>query len=417
MHRPLHGQHSLPDSEGVKTCRARSWHSPSDSAGCLRRGVVRASVAAVLLVSTGCASTSVPAQRTENGPTFNGPTLTWSKVRLPPDVEPVTLSASGPQLLVGGFAAKGTVKPRLLRISPDGSSTQVPLTPRSGYANEARWRSVATDGNKIIAVGGASGGAHSNTRWTVWTGTNAGVREMPQPFETFGGWGAGELFGPALTSAGPAVAGSWEGARSGLDAAIWLLLGNRWVRQSSAGSALESTRELLVGPRSATGAGTGMVLPGSAVHLTDGKVRQSAALWRSKRLNGGWARVDLPDSGATGEAVSAQCNGGSCLVAGYVDGALAMWQLSSQAAARITGVPKVALDPRSPVPAPLVTGSRIIEVVSTGVLNGSSQKWTLSRGPIGHANSSALVGGWVYVIAAPAGGAAVLWRCPLTDLR
>jgi hypothetical protein len=309
----------------------------------------------------------------------------------------------------------------MLRIASDGSIREVPLTPRSGYAFEARWQSIASDGKRILAVGGAPGGAHSNTRWTVWAGTNGGVTEIPQPFDTFGGWGAGDLIGPVLTSAGPVVAGSWQGAKSGLDAAIWLPERARWERQPSVESALESTPELLVGPRSATSAGAGVLLSGSALHLGDGKVRQSAAVWRSQRLGAGWARVDLPDSGARGEAVSAQCTGSSCIVDGYVDNRLALWQLSPLAAVRIRDIPQVAANPGSLIPAPLTSGAVIIEVASDGpdvvVLAGEHHQWTLARGPVGRPAASALAGGWLYVISARAASQATLWRSPVHDLR
>ena len=399
---------------------ARLWRDPQHLAAFFRRAVVPASLVGILLILTGCTSTPGPASRTTAGPEVNGPPLTWSKVLLPPDVRPVTLTASGPGLLVGGFAGSRQVKPWLLRIAPDGSSSEVRLIPHSGYAFDARWQSIASDGDRIIAVGGASGGAHFNTRWTTWAGTNAGGTEIPEPFDTFGGWGAGDVIGPVLTSAGPAIAGSWEGAKAGLDAAIWLPVGGRWVRQSSAGSALESTREVLVGARSATSTGAGILLSGSAVHLSDGKVRQSAAVWRSERVNGGWARVDLPDSGASSEAVSAHCGGPNCILAGYVNGALALWRLSRAAAAPIPDVPHVVSNPGSPIPAPMVAGARIIEVVSAGpdvvVLTGGDHEWTRSKGPAGEATSSALIGGWVYVIAEQAAGSAVLWRCPVKDL-
>jgi hypothetical protein len=153
---------------------------------------------------------------------------------------------------------------------------------------------------------------------------------------------------------------SWEGAKAGLDATIWLPSGDRWVRQPSAGSALQSSSDLLVGSRSVTSDGAGIVLAGSAVHLAAGKVRQSAAVWRSQQANQGWARLDLPDSGATSEAVSATCKGQNCVVAGYVDGAVTLWRLSASGAVRIPEVPLVALNPTSPIPAPLVLGVRTI---------------------------------------------------------
>jgi len=275
--------------------------------------MVSVSLGSILLVSTGC-STSTPGgvSGSETGPKVNGPTLTWSKVVLPRDVEPLTLTASGPQLLVGGRSATGRVKPRLLRIASDGSSREVQLVPRSGYAFEARWRSIASDGNRIIAVGGAPGGAHSNTRWTTWAGTNAGVTEIPQPFDTFGGWGAGDVIGPVLTTAGPVIAGSWAGAS-------WPCGGCH--------------------PR---------LSPGSEMSLRSPRIQVP----RSRR--------------------------------------------------------------------PLVSGAGIIEVVSAGpnvvVLAGGDQHWALSRGPVGRATSSAVAGGWLYVIAEPAVGPGGLWRCPVKDL-
>lgn len=420
IHRLLPQWHSCPDSEDVKTPLVSSGLAPSDPARSSHRQSVLTSLGTILLVLTGCTSTPVPVATNGTGTTSNGPALTWSKVELPRDTEPVTLAADGTELLVGGFAATGQVRPRLLQIAPDGASSVVRLFPHSPYAFQARWRSIATDGRRIFAVGGAAGGAHSNTRWTIWAGTNDGVAEIPQKFDTFGGWGAGDVIGPVLTSAGAAIVGSWEGANAGLDAAIWLAEGHMWVRQPSAGSALESTRELLVGLRSATSAGSGIVLPGSVVHLTGGKVRQSAALWRSERLNAGWARVDLPESGASGEAISAQCPGQNCVLAGEVDGALALWQLSASAVTRIPAFPHVPLNPGSPLPAPLVAGGRIIAVASAArdvvVLTGNDQSWVLSQGPVGRAVSSAIVGGWLYVIAAQAVGSARLWRCPVKDL-
>jgi len=393
----------------------------------LGRRWVPAMVSATLLVSAGCTSTPHPAPNGGSGPTANVRTLPWSKVVLPRGVEPVTLAASGTQLLVGGSTASGRVKPRLLRITPNGSYGEVPLVPHSAYAFEARWRSIVSDGHRVIAVGGAPGGAHSNTRSTTWAGTSAGIIETPQPFDTFGGWGAGDLIGPVLTGSKrrqPVIVGSWQGAKSGLDAAIWLPRGDRWVRQSSAGSALESTRKLLVGPRSATGAGAGILLSGSALHLVDGKALQSAAVWRSELANHGWTRVDLPSSGRTSEAVSASCHVQSCIVAGYVDGAVALWRLSGTGAVRILGVPYAPSNPRSNTQAPLVAGDLIIEVVSGGrnglLLTGGDRLWARFQGPAGEPVSSALVGDWVYVIGREATGLATLWRCPvkaLTDGR
>jgi hypothetical protein len=52
----------------------------------------------------------------------------------------------------------------MLILDSAGTVSEVPLTPHSGYAFEARWQSVASDGTRVIAIGAANGGAHSNSR-------------------------------------------------------------------------------------------------------------------------------------------------------------------------------------------------------------------------------------------------------------
>ena len=93
----------------------------------LRRGLLLTVLVAILLTPAGCAPT----------PPVVGPA--WSRVALPPGVQPVTLTAAGTRLLVGGRAATARVKPRLLLVEPDGSGNEIPLTPHSAYAPEATW--------------------------------------------------------------------------------------------------------------------------------------------------------------------------------------------------------------------------------------------------------------------------------------
>ena len=95
---------------------------------------------------------------------------------------------------------------------------------------------MATDGARVIAIGGANGGAHANVRWTTWAGTAAGVVELPQSFYTFGGWGAGDLVEAVVTPSGDALVGSWGGARAGLDTAVWTFADRTWTRQDPAGT-------------------------------------------------------------------------------------------------------------------------------------------------------------------------------------
>ena len=73
-------------------------------------------------------------------------------------------------------------------------------------------------GGSVVALGAAHGGAHANFRWTIWTGTPAGLVDRPQTFETFGGQEAGSLLAVARDRHGPLIVGTWQGAH-GLDGA------------------------------------------------------------------------------------------------------------------------------------------------------------------------------------------------------
>ena len=120
-------------------------------------------------------------------------------VALPAGAVPEVLAADGDQLLVGVRREAAPQPPGLVRRSPDGAVADVPAQAATGYGRTAYWYSLAADGNRILAIGGDRGGAHGNVRWSVWTGSAAGVAEHVQAFSTFGGWGAGDLIDAVLT--------------------------------------------------------------------------------------------------------------------------------------------------------------------------------------------------------------------------
>ena len=374
---------------------------------------------AVVVTAALGACTSTPStggSTTTTASVSPGPHLAWSAVQLPAGVEPKTLTTMGDRLLVGGLKAGDTPEtpsPVMLILDAGDISQSVPLTPKSPYAPIARWYSVATDGTRIVAIGGANGGAHGNVRWTTWSGTLGGVQELPQNFYTFGGWGAGELVDAVITPGGDALVGSWGGAQAGLDAAIWTFAHPVWTRQDPAGTALESTSTLLVGPRGATRDGAGILVTGSAVHLDDG-VKQTAAVWRSSGVNTRWHRIDLPDSGTHSESVSARCDGASstgCVVAGQVDGRLAVWSLDGDRATRQPGIPALVVGDQDVVPAPVMARSTSVIASPNGataaVLSRSdTTPWAVSAGPAGLPVAAALVGDRLYVATRPAAGAA-----------
>ena len=113
--------------------------------------------AVALLGAAGCTAGSGSGTSTSSGTGRAGPVLSWSVVPLPAGVEPVTLTAMGDRLLAGGLAADTPPAPRMLMLNFAGTASEVPLTPHSGYAFEAWWQSVASDGTRVIAIGAAPG--------------------------------------------------------------------------------------------------------------------------------------------------------------------------------------------------------------------------------------------------------------------
>lgn len=130
---------------------------------CRARGLAFGCAVALLGVA-GCTAGGGSSTSTSSGTGSAGPVLSWSVVPLPTGVQPLTLTAMGDRLLVGGLAAGTPPAPRMLILDSAGTVSEVPLTPHSGYAFEARWQSVASDGTRVIAIGAANGGAHSNSR-------------------------------------------------------------------------------------------------------------------------------------------------------------------------------------------------------------------------------------------------------------
>jgi hypothetical protein len=374
------------------------------------RRTVSTSAALVLgLAAVACTS---PATGVSPSETAAVVTRTWARVELPDRVDPVTLTAYGDGVLVGTRSTGTPPGPGLLLLT-GGRVGRVPVSPASPYGAEARWLAIAREPDgALVAVGGARGGAHANVRWTVWRGRpETGLVELAQSFSVFGGWGAGDQVDVVATQVGPMLLGSWESATTGLDADIWLPDGARWVRQDPAGTALASTPAEMVGPRSATPLGDRALIAGSVLHLGDG-ARQSPAVWRSTRGNEGWSRLDLPDRGTSGEAVSATCRGTECTVAGWVDGRLALWHLGTEPQ-RLTGVPDVAVPSASHIPPPVLTREGVLLLVSAGgrgrLLELGSGGWRSEPGPVGTVERFVGANGTLYATTREGDGRAVLW--------
>lgn len=347
--------------------------------------------------------------------------IRFTAVDLPAGSVPVALAAAGDALLVGVRRDGQPVVPGLLRLGPDASVTELPVEAASPYGRLATWQSIATDGQRIVAVGGERGGAHGHVRWSVWNGSTAGLGEQVQGFSTFGGYAAGDLIGAVLTPEGPMVVGAWESARTGFDVAVWTNDGDVWTRQSSADTALESNDRTLGFPMAATGLQRGVLVAGWQLALDGG--RQLPAVWQSSSGNTGWTSAQLPDAGQLGAALAVACWGAECGVAGRVDGKLAVWRLSGGSWVRVAGAPPVAVGDKDKLAPPVEVDGQLVQAVSDGgqikVARSGGDGWTVrdASGPTGRVTATVRLGDTVYLVAGPDDGSQALWRADVAALR
>jgi hypothetical protein len=328
--------------------------------------------------------------------------IQFTEVGLPAGVKPMVLTPMGDQLLVGVRRDGG---PGLLRLGPDGAVEQVPVRPAGMYGEQAYWYSIAADESQVVAVGGKTGGAHGNVRWSVWRGSGAGLAEQPQPFSTFGGYGGGDLVDAVLTAEGPALIGTWQNPSVGLDIMVWRPAGRYWERQPVAGTALENERSSLKFPLAAASTGDGALIVGW--ELADG--RQHPAAWHAAHGVTGWRMTRLPSAGRAGAAISVSCAGAACMAAGWVDGKLALWQLRGDRWTRLRAA-SVPVSPNQELASPVMASGHPSAVLPEGsrvVVAGPSTREV--AGPSGKVVATARVAGTLYVATEDK-----LWRANLS---
>jgi hypothetical protein len=356
-------------------------------------------------------------------PTETVQELSWSRIALPESVAASSLAAASEALLVGGRASSGGEHPVLFAVDAYDSTRPVPLHPNSPYAKVADLVSVAALGDEVVALGVAHGGAHANPRWTVWAGSPQRLDEYPQTFETFGGQSAGGLLDIVITSDGPALAGSWAAREGGLDAAVWLRRGQKWLRRESTGSALANTKEIQVAPRAASAAGSTMILSGSVITFGSG-VEQRAAVWTWPTRNSAWLLQQLPDAGTHSEALSSRC-GQTCWVAGHADGTVALWNFDpahvTGAATRDSTLPSMEIDTDGPGPITVLSSGRPGILFSHAgnthlLVSDSHNGWQAFTAPAGSVLDATTVGDRLYAIIR-ADNAVGLWTADLAATR
>lgn len=318
----------------------------------------------------------------------------WRRVDLA-GRNPVTLTGFGDSVLVG------TAAPGLVRLR-NGIISDLVVRGSSPYSGQTRWRSLDARDGEIIAIGHTRGGAHANSRWTVWHGTEAGLTEQPQSFDTFHGWGSGELLGAGWSQGQPVLVGSWQSEAAGLEPTTWRLSGATWERLPSAGGALANTTQELHRARSVATVDGELAIAGQLIELDPGLALRPA-VWSSSPS--GWQRHLLPaDADAVAESV------GAGLVLGRQGGVLRAWALGA-------GSPAPP-DPGHPVPesgvipAPVRRDDHPHALVPAGtgsVLLSLGGGWQAAPGPPGTPTALATSASGLFALTSDPEGTRTLW--------
>ncbi|MCE1174680.1 MAG: hypothetical protein LWW77_08760 [Propionibacteriales bacterium] len=251
------------------------------------------------------------------------PTPTWTPIAM--DATAESLIATDTGVLVGGHQGQA---PFLAELTNHGIAP-VALHPNEPYAAAATLVRLAADGPDRYALGTAIGGAHSNARWTTWSGTPQALTNHPQEFFTFGGHDAGPLLGVAVVSHRPTIVGV-RTTQTGMRAALYTADGTRWVAGPNEPTlSSDRTRELSF--TAVTSVGDDLVLVGDELLLRP-DLPQSPSAWIGRP--GQWRQLLLPvPDGLSGPgpvwATSVACADQRCWIAGWAHGRPVVWQVET----------------------------------------------------------------------------------------
>lgn len=340
-------------------------------------------------------------------------TLHWSRTALPGGVAPslVAPGARGSVLVAVDGDGTGSSPPRLFHVV-DGRVRSEPVRATTYYGRRVVWGGVATHGLHTFAYGGRSGGAHGNVRWSAWAG-RSGLAEEEQTFETFGGPRAGGLAGIAVTGDGtPVLVGSRVGEQgAGLDVAVWVRQGRRWVRQDSTGTPLAAEDEEQPSTHGILAGAGGLLVLGSVTELGR-RPRTVPAVWSAPAPTGPWTRQELPGARSpVAEASAGACgDDGTCLVVGDDGGRLLGWRVLADGAVEGADLPARAVDPGSLTVAG-APGRWTVASTTEGqsrVLVGDADHWRTAAGPPGAMRTCTAVDDVLWAVSVT-GGRTELW--------
>jgi hypothetical protein len=247
----------------------------------------------------------------------------WHETTLPaPDARILAITPNGNGLLVLGSVPGPQGRAPGAWTTTDGRTWHaVPLQPHTPYAFQAEFVFVGAAGGRVTVLGQAFGGAHSNPRLTLWTGSVAnGLVEYEQPFEMFGGPHAIATNGAAALPGTALMVGQWDGSSGRYGAAVWTSPnGSHWTRNMD-DPALASAPGEQTSALGAAAGPMGFLVAGDTVHGAD----LSPLAWTSPDGKT-WQRITLPSVPITGQyggaaADQATCDDTGCALIGTVVG-------------------------------------------------------------------------------------------------
>lgn len=264
-----------------------------------RGGSARAAAAAgaVLVLSgpAGCTADTAPAPPPLPAPAS---TVDWVACPLPggTSVRAVVPPGGGAPWLAAGRRGTTTDVAPAVWTSADGCAW-APAAVRAVTSDgeHTEFVALARRGSTTVALGGAVGQTHGNTRPTLWSAAGAApLAENQLPRELFGGpSGLGVTGLAAGPAAGFLATGAWSTPQLRIAAQVWSSAdGRAWRRVDDAPDLVGTRRDRVSGAAAAAGPG-GAVLVGAVLRLGgrpdfDGRAWFAAdgRTWRSAAVSG-----------------------------------------------------------------------------------------------------------------------------------
>jgi hypothetical protein len=132
----------------------------------------------------------------------------------------------------------------------------------SYYGKRAELTSIGASGERLVAVGSASGGAHGNPRPATWTFDGETLRENIARFELYAGPNAVWLGPIAVGPFGAVMIGAWRGGDGMVGGAAWVSSTGTAFRRIDADPALSSAPNEQVRVLDVAATGEGVVAVG-----------------------------------------------------------------------------------------------------------------------------------------------------------